>query len=378
MNKNKKINRILRIILLTILSVVIIAVNLCLFGYCDKQIPYTILTSIVDIILILIITGLNNKRINNRYNAIKQNANELVSLSSIKMERIIENIKNYNESSVRCQKALKLLSFVDASPTSKGLLNYFDNIENQRYIKSRNQIFNTIADKNDIPSDYTGLQIYIEKSEKAIKENDKTITDINNDLYNKKELKRVIKRINAKKYQETKNKCNCSFKNAGIMILLLIILIGFITVRIFFSPLYAVNIAKTSYLEKYNYQDILAAYGLSDISIKDENFSNFYSSGDGILLNFRITAKSSQISKYYTTTEDSDEAKDLLGIMRAMYREMVNKGYRYQYANVWEIHIYADNELIITDEKGNTYEYNKYDDGFEYLKINDHYVIYNM
>ena len=96
------------------------------------------------------------------------------------------------------------------------------------------------------------------------------------------------------------------------MILLLIILIGFITVRIFFSPLYAVNIAKTSYLEKYNYQDKLAVYGLSDISIKDESFSNYYSSGNIIFLNFRITAKSSLISKYYTTTNDSDEAKDLL------------------------------------------------------------------
>lgn len=127
-----------------------------------------------------------------QYYIVKQNTLELISSDSRKIKLILAKIKKHNDSSALCEKILKLLSFADSREDSKNLLEYFYYIDNERYIESRNQIFGSVINKNNIPNNKATLPQYVKRLEELIKENDKIISDIKKNLYAKTDLEDIL------------------------------------------------------------------------------------------------------------------------------------------------------------------------------------------
>lgn len=95
---------------------------------------------------------------------------------------------------------------------------------------------------------------------------------------------------------------------------------------------------------------------------------------------YSFSAKSNDIQSYYTKTENSTKAYELLSVMRKIYTSFENNTYTYNHSNGWQVNIeYNPSQpMIIIDNSGNKYEYWRTTDGFEYLEINGCYVIYYL
>lgn len=343
----------------------------------DKQGFLIFLAVVADIALVcLVISRINRyvKKQNQEGIAQKKlRVKELIDEQVGEKQAIIYLVSDYEKRYRRISRLLQLVSAT--SDINDHSLNQIDSYFNDSFEKSLPDLISQLPEKEQkrFPNNYHGIQTYRNTLSNELSELYQKTRDIDA-ASTKEEFNNVI----GKDFKSATSKIDFKKKSRITIIVLACILVASIIVGIglFFSSSLTLNLAKQDFEKNNGVIEVLSDTELGKLDIENYIYTDVYENSKSKLLWYSIIADNNEISEYYTQTEDSPEAKQLLSIMRNLNSQLSSKTYVYHHLNGWEVSYELD-QLTIKDSNGHSYTYKGYSDGFYYLQIDSKYVIYH-
>lgn len=303
----------------------------------------------------------------------KLRVKELIDEEIGKKQAIINLVADYEKRYRSISHLLGLLS--SANDISDKSLNQIDSYFNDSFEKSLPELISQLPEneRQRFPTNYHEIQSYRKTLSTELSELYRKTRDIDA-ATTKEEFKNTI----GKDFKSATSKIDFKKRSRITIIVISGVLVASIIVGIglFFSSSLTLNLAKQDFEKNNGVIEVLSDTELGVLDIDNYIYTDVYENNKSKLLWYSIVAENNEISKYYTQTEDSTEAKQLLSIMRNLNSQLSSKTYVYHHLNGWEVS-YEFDQLTIKDSSGHSYTYKGYSDGFYYLQIDSKYVIYH-
>ena len=343
----------------------------------EKQGFLIFLAVIADIALVCLVISRINRYIKKQnqegIDQKKLRVKELIDEEIGKKQKIIILVSDYEKRYKSISRLLTLLSTTSESKDNS--LNQIDSYFNDSFEKSLPEFISQLPEDEQkrFPNNYHEIQNYRKTLSNELSKLYQKTRDIDA-VTTKEELKNVI----GKDFKSATSKIDFKKKSRITIIVLACILVASIIVGIglFFSSNLTLNLAKQDFEKNNGVVEVLSDTELGELDIEKYIYTDVYENNKSKLLWYSIVAESDRISKYYTQTENSTEAKQLLSIMKNLNSNLSSKSYVYHHLNGWEV-TYEFDQLTIIDSSGHSYTYKGYSDGFYYLQIDSKYVIYH-
>lgn len=344
----------------------------------DGQVVLIIIAIIADIILFVLAVRrfkeYLKKKDQDGLTQKKLRVKELIDEEIGKKQAVINLVADYEKRYRSISHLLRLLSYAnDASDKS---LNQIDSYFNDSYEKSLPELISQLPknERQRFPSNYHEIQSYRKTLSNELSELYRKTRDVDS-ATTKEEFKNTI----GKDFKSATSKIDFKKRSRITIIVISGVLVASIIVGIglYFSPGFTFYLAKQDFEKNSNIDSMIDDNGLGDITIVETTYYEFESYSKEKLFWYSIVAENNAISEYYTQIEDSQEAKELLSIMKSIDSELSSQSYTYHHSNGWNVKFEFD-QFTIKDSNGHTYKYESYDDGFYYLQIDSKYVIYHL
>ena len=344
----------------------------------DKQGFLIFLAVVADIALVcLAISRISSYIKNQNQKSITQKkirVKELLDKQVGEKQAIIYLVSDYEKRYRRISRLLQLVSAT--SDINDHSLNQIDSYFNDSFEKSLPDLISQLPEKEQkrFPNNYHEIQTYRNTLSNELSELYQKTRDIDV-ATTKEEFNNVI----GKDFKSATSKIDFKKKSRITIVVLACVLVASILVGIgmFFSSSFTFNLAKQDFEKNNGVIDVLSNSELGELDIDHYNYTDVYENSKSKLLWYSLVLENNVISKYYTQTENSTEAKQLLSIMKSIDSELSSKSYTYHHMNGWNVTFEFD-QFTIKDKNGHAYKYESYDDGFYYLKIDDEFVIYHL